>query len=104
MPTMESREDDIAMIVHNIFSTLRMAHPFLRTRTISSSAIKYLQSNCASLDYAKLCRVIRNAMALSQRDRISKEEVRNLSDDSATSQHLIESLADERYFKYTENS
>lgn len=104
MPTMESREDDIAMIVHNIFSTLRMAHPFLRTRTISSSAIKYLQANCATFDYAKLCRVIRNAMALSQRDRISKEEVRNLSDDSATSQHLIESLADERYFKYTENS
>ncbi len=104
MPSMESREDDIAMIVHNIFSTLRMAHPFLRTRTISSSAIKYLQESCTTLNYAQLCRVIRNAMALSQRDRISKEEIRNLSDDSATSQHLIESLADERYFKYTENS
>ncbi|WP_269522877.1 hypothetical protein [Coraliomargarita parva] len=99
LPGMAEREEDIPMIAHTVFSTLRMAHPFLRTRVLSNDAISYLQSEAENMDYCRLTRIIRNAMALSKQDIIGEETVRNLSDDSPMTQHLIESLADERYFR-----
>jgi hypothetical protein len=75
-----------------------MAHPFLQARSINSSAIKHLESECASLDYSRITRVLRNAMALSQSVTLTDSEIKNFSDNSPTTQHLIESLADEKYF------
>jgi hypothetical protein len=37
-------------------------------------------------------------MALTERDTLTEKELKNFSDDSPTSQHLIESLADEKFF------
>ncbi len=99
IPNMEERGADIAPIAHSVFSTLRMAHPFLRSRSLAMSAIKFLESDCGSTTYTRLVRVIRNTMALSQNNVITDKELSNLSDNSPTTQHLIESMADERYFK-----
>lgn len=98
VPNMSSREDDIPHIAHSIFSTLRMAHPFLSTRTITNSAIQHLKEECASMDYCRITRVLRNAMALSQSDVLTEKELKNFNDNSPTTQHLIESLADEQFF------
>lgn len=103
IPSLSDREDDIPMIAQRLFSTLRTAHPFLRVRSISASAVQHLKAECANLDYAMLTRVMRNAMALGQRDILTETELKNLSDNSPTTQHLIESLADEKYFN-AENS
>lgn len=104
LPPISKRLDDIPLITHSIFSTLRMAHPFLRARTISKSAVVHLQSECGDLTYSTITRIIRNAMALGRRDTLTNLELRNLSDNSPTSQHLIESLADEEFFKPNNNS
>jgi hypothetical protein len=98
IPSMSDREDDIAAIAHSIFSMLRMAHPFLQTRSIHTSAIRHLEAECASLDYSRITRVLRNAMALAQSPTLTIQELKNFSDNSPTTQHLIESLADEKFF------
>ncbi|MGB0416582.1 MAG: hypothetical protein ACPGKS_07020 [Coraliomargarita sp.] len=98
LPTMGARAADIPLIVQRIFSTLRVAHPFLRARTLSQEAIQYLQAECDDFDYARLTRVLRNAMALGQNETLSDKELKNLDDNSPTTQHLIESLADEKFF------
>jgi hypothetical protein len=98
IPSMADREADISLIAHSIFSMLRMVHPFLQARSIDRSAIKHLESECASLDYSRITRVLRNAMALSQSTTLTDSEIKNFSDNSPTTQHLIESLADEKYF------
>ncbi len=99
LPGMDERKEDVHVIAQSVFTTLRVAHPFLCTRTLSSGAIHHLESIHKSLDYSSLVRVIRNAMALTERDTLTEEELKNFSDDSLTSQHLIESLADEKFFK-----
>ncbi|MFP4070232.1 MAG: hypothetical protein ACLFVC_08655 [Opitutales bacterium] len=99
LPGMTERADDIPTIARTAFSTLRMAHPFLRTRVLSEEAVRYLKSEREDMDYSRLTRIIRNAMALCKQTTITEETIRNLSDDSPMTQHLIESLADERYFK-----
>ena len=98
IPSMADRAEDISAIAHSTFSLLRMAHPFLQARSISSEAIKHLESECGSLDYSRLTRVLRNAMSLGQSSTLTQEELKNFSDNSPTTQHLIESLADEKYF------
>ncbi len=98
IPGMAERKADITLIAHSIFSMLRMAHPLLQTRSIASSAINHLDAECASLDYSRITRVLRNAMALSQSTTLTDSELKNFSDNSPTTQHLIESLADEKYF------
>lgn len=98
IPSMADRAADISAIAHATFSTLRMAHPFLQARSISSEAIQHLQSECSVLDYSRITRVLRNAMALGQSPIVTEQELKNFSDNSPTTQHLIESLADEKYF------
>ena len=51
------------------------------------------------MSYSSLVRIIRNSMALAHRDTLTAEEIKSFGDDSPTSQHLVESLADEKYFK-----
>jgi DNA-binding NtrC family response regulator len=99
LPGMGERKEDIPMIAHTVFATLRMAHPFLRTRVLSAGAVEYLQSECLTMDYCRLARIIRNSMALSKGDTISRESIISFSDDSPITQHLLESMADECYFK-----
>ena len=98
IPSMADRAADISAIAHSTFSLLRMAHPFLQARSISRAAIKHLESECADLDYSRITRVLRNAMSLGQSTTLTEQELKNFSDNSPTTQHLIESLADEKYF------
>jgi DNA-binding NtrC family response regulator len=98
LPGMCDRKEDVSVIAQSVFTMLRVAHPFLCTRTFTSKAVQFLEDGHESLDYSRLVRVIRNSMALTQRDTLTEVELKNFSDDSPTSQHLIESLADETYF------
>jgi transcriptional regulator with PAS, ATPase and Fis domain len=99
LPSLGERRDDVSLIAQSVFTTLRTAHPFLLTRTLSRDAIDYLEAQCADMSYSSLVRIIRNAMALTQRDVLTEEDLKNFGDDSPTAQHLIESLADEKFFK-----
>lgn len=99
LPSMAERREDIGLIAQSIFTTLRTAHPFLMTRTLGKDAIEYLQEACQDYNYASLVRNVRNAMALTERDMLTEEELKNFRDDSPTAQHLVESLADEKFFK-----
>lgn len=98
LPSMAVRREDIGLIAQSIFTTLRTAHPFLMTRTLSKEAIDYLQDACEEYSYAGLVRNVRNAMALTERDTLTEVELKNFRDDSPTAQHLVESLADEKFF------
>lgn len=98
LPAMSDRKEDVQVIAQSVFAMLRVAHPFLCTRTLSTKAIEFLEGEHESLDYSRLVRVIRNAMALTERDTLTERELKNLSDDSPTSQHMIESFADEKFF------
>ena len=98
IPDMADRADDISAIAHSIFSMLRMAHPFLQARSIDNTAIKHLEDECADLDYSRITRVLRNAMALGRSPTLTKDELLSFRDNSPTTQHLMESLADEKFF------
>lgn len=99
IPALADRRDDVSLIVQSVFTTLRTAHPFLMARMLSRDAIEYLEAQCAEMSYSSLVRIIRNSMALAHRDTLTAEEIKSFGDDSPTSQHLVESLADEKYFK-----
>lgn len=99
IPNMAERREDVSQIVQSVFNTLRSAHPFLMTRMLSRSAIDYLEAQCGEMSYSSLVRIIRNSMALTERDTLTEDELKSFGDDSPTSQHLIESLADEKFFK-----
>lgn len=99
LPMLAERGEDVSLIAQSIFTTMRTAHPFLMTRTLSRGAIEFLEAQCGEMSYSSLVRTIRNSMALTQRDTLTEEELRNFGDDSPTSQHLVESLADEKFFK-----
>lgn len=99
IPPMAERKEDINMITQSVFATLRSAHPFLVTRMLSQGAIEYLEAQCAELSYSSLVRIIRNSMSLTERDTLTENELKSFGDDSPTTSHLIESLADEKYFK-----
>ncbi|TVP81322.1 MAG: hypothetical protein EA353_01710 [Puniceicoccaceae bacterium] len=99
LPSFGDRKDDVSLIAQSVFTTLRTAHPFLLTRTLSRASIDYLEAQCAEMSYSSLVRIIRNSMALTQREILTEEDLKNFGDDSPTAQHLIESLADEKFFK-----
>ncbi|MGZ0657321.1 hypothetical protein ACWPKO_03330 [Coraliomargarita sp. W4R53] len=99
IPPLAERKDDVSLIAQSIFTTLRTAHPFLMTRMLSRSAIEYLEAQCAEMSYSGLARIIRNSMSLTERDTLTENELKSFGDDSPTTSHLIESLADEKYFK-----
>ncbi|WPJ94783.1 hypothetical protein SH580_15220 [Coraliomargarita algicola] len=99
IPPMAERKEDVSLIAQSIFTTLRTAHPFLMTRMLSRSAIEYMEAQCAEMSYSSLVRIIRNSMSLTERDTLTQDELKSFGDDSPTTSHLIESLADEKYFK-----
>ncbi len=55
------------------------------------------QLKVAALDYSRITCVVRNPMALSQSPTLTDTELKHFNDNSPTTPHLIESLADETY-------
>lgn len=98
VPEIKDRPEDIAPIALNILSTLRIAHPFLQVKGISDTALEYLKEIRNDLSEAKLIRILRNSIALSQRQSLQIEDIKNYGEHDSTTSHLVESMADEVYF------
>ena len=99
IPPLRARVEDIAPVCHTLLGTLRCAHPFLLVHYISNAAIEHLVEHRSELSYAKLVRLLRNAVALSQRNSIGVEEIKNYGESDVVNQHLLETMADEQFFK-----
>ncbi|CAA6692839.1 MULTISPECIES: hypothetical protein [unclassified Lentimonas] len=102
IPDLSERSEDISPICLNLLSALRTAHPFLRVKSISDAGIDYLIQTRHTLNYAQLIRILRNSIALSQRSSISPEDFKNYGESETTTQHLLESMADEQFFPSSE--
>ncbi|MFT5825955.1 MAG: DNA-binding NtrC family response regulator [Yoonia sp.] len=102
IPDLSERSEDISPICLNLLSALRTAHPFLRVKSISDTGIDYLIQTRHTLNYARLIRILRNSIALSQRSSISPEDFKNYGESETTTQHLLESMADEQFFPSSE--
>lgn len=98
IPDLKDRVEDIIPIALKLLNTLRVAHPFLQVRNISESALNYLIEQRTELSEAKLIRILRNSIALSQRTTLEIEDFKNYGEHSSTTSHLLESMADETYF------
>jgi hypothetical protein len=98
VPRMGDRSEDIAGICHATIGLLRAAHPFLNVRGINNEAITYLVETRAELNHQKLVRIIRNSTALCQRTVLGVAEVKSYGESEISSQHLLESMADEAFF------
>jgi hypothetical protein len=98
LPGLDERMDDIRPISIALIANLRAAHPFLRVKGLSEEAIQHLTGMRHELSYAKLCRILRNACALCQREQLSMDDLRNYEEHETTTCHLVESMADEQFF------
>jgi DNA-binding NtrC family response regulator len=98
IPEMAERGEDIRSICLHLLSTLRTAHPFLQVKSISNESIEYLVEHRQQLNYSGLVRIIRNSVALSQQHIITPEDFKNYGESETTTQHLLESMADEQFF------
>jgi hypothetical protein len=98
VPHIAERIEDIPEICQTTIGLLRAAHPFLAVQRISSSAIQHLVDTRHELSHQKLVRIIRNSIALSQRQVLCVEDIKNYGESGLTNQHLLESMADENFF------
>ena len=98
IPPIRDRAEDIPAICHSLLANLRMAHPFLLVDSITEEAIAYLVETRTQLSHAKIVRTLRNAIALSQRNTLHIEDLKNYGESDTTTQHLLESMADEGFF------
>lgn len=98
LPIMRDRGEDIPVICQQTLANLRSAHPFLFVCSITPEAIDYLAAQREQLSYTQLVRILRNAIALSQRNSLSVEDLKNYGESDTTTQHLLESMADENFF------
>jgi hypothetical protein len=103
IPRFKGRSSDISEICHSVISSLRTVHPFLMVHSISNEAIDYLIEQRASLSFGKLARMLRNAAGLAQRSVLEVDDLRNYGESTDTTQHLLESMADEKFFPTAEN-
>lgn len=99
IPPLRTRVEDIAPVCHTLLGTLRSAHPFLLVQYISTAAIEYIVEQRHELNYAKLVRLLRNAVALSQRNALGVEDIKNYGESDMVNQHLLETMADEQFFQ-----
>ncbi|WPJ96435.1 hypothetical protein SH580_01805 [Coraliomargarita algicola] len=99
IPPLRARSEDIAPVCHTLLGTLRSAHPFLLVQYISNAAIEHLVEHRSELSYVKLVRLLRNAVALSQRNSLEVEDLKNYGESDMVNQHLLETMADEQFFK-----
>jgi hypothetical protein len=98
LPSLADRASDIPKICHGTLGLLRTAHPFLLVQQISNSAVDYLVETRSSLSHGQLIRILRNSIALSKRPTLGVEDIKNYGESGLTTQHLLESMADENYF------
>lgn len=98
IPGLEERLEDIRPLSMAHIANLRAAHPFIRIKGLSEEAIQQLIDTRQELSHAKLCRILRNACALSQREELTPDDLRNYGEYDTSTSHLVESMADERYF------
>ena len=98
IPGIPQRAEDIRPISLALLSHLRMAHPFLRIHGISEAGIDYLVEIRGTLSHGKLIRILRNAIALSPRDVLMVEDLKNYGEHDTSTSHLVESMADEQFF------
>lgn len=78
LPGMSERKEEVQVIAQSVFAMLRVAHPFLSTRTLSTKAIEYLENVHESLDYSRLISLIRNSMDFTERDMLTENELKKL--------------------------
>lgn len=104
LPSMAERPEDISDICHTAVGMLRAAHPFLFVQHIATEAIDYLVSSREELSYRKLIRILRNSISLSQKPVLGMEDVKNYGESDLTNQHLLESMADEKFFPMEESA
>lgn len=102
-PKLADRAEDIATICQITLSNLRTAHPFLVVQRISKEAEIYLLEHRYMYSYTKLVRILRNAIGLSQRDTLTIEDLKNYGESDMTTQHLLETMADQNYFPQSAN-
>ncbi|MGB0416580.1 MAG: hypothetical protein ACPGKS_07010 [Coraliomargarita sp.] len=102
IPALSERAEDIAPICRTMLAALRTAHPFLLVYSISNEAIDYLINESSQLSFSKLIRVLRNSIGLSQRNSLCVEDLKNYGESDTTTQHLLESMADEGFFPQSE--
>jgi DNA-binding NtrC family response regulator len=98
VPSLAERAEDIAPLCQILIGSMRAAHPFLLVGRISREAIDALVEDRANYSYAKLVRILRNSIALCQRTTLQIEDIKNYGESDLTTQHLLESMADEQYF------
>jgi transcriptional regulator of acetoin/glycerol metabolism len=98
IPNLAERAADIPIICQHTISQLRSMHPFLLVQRISSETEQYLIDQRGNYSYVKLVRILRNAVALCQRDTLTVEDIKNYGESDVTTQHLLETMADENYF------
>lgn len=102
IPSLQDRPEDISPICRTLLAALRTAHLFLLVYSISNEAIDYLVSESSALSFSKLTRILRNSIALSQRTSLGVEDIKNYGESDTTTQHLLESMADESFFPQSE--
>ncbi|HAV13801.1 MAG TPA: hypothetical protein DCX06_09990 [Opitutae bacterium] len=103
IPSLRDRPSDIPTICQLTLSHLRSAHPFLFVHRVSQEAETYLSEQRNHYSYTKLVRILRNAIALSKRETLSVEDIKNYGESDMTTQHLLETMADESYFPQSAN-
>ena len=104
IPGLAERPEDIPTICQTFIGTMRTAHPFLQVSRISPEAVAYLIEERADYSYGKLVRTLRNAFALCQRRTLMPDDIKNFGESDLTTQHLLESMADEAYFPSVETA
>lgn len=98
LPSLSDRAADIPKLCHSTLGLLRTAHPFLLVQQISNDAIQHLVETRSDLNHSQLIRILRNSIALSKRPILCVEDIKNYGESGLTTQHLLESMADENYF------
>jgi len=98
LPRLKDRADDIPEICHTTMGSLRAVHPFLVAHRISNKAIAYLVEMRGEMSYQQLIRILRNSIALSRQGVLCVEDIKNYGESDLTTQHLLESMADEQFF------
>ncbi|MGJ8653276.1 MAG: hypothetical protein ACSHX8_08380 [Opitutaceae bacterium] len=103
IPRLAERIEDIPEICQQTLGFLRSAHPFLVVTRISNEVERYLLEHRELYSYTKLVRILRNAISLCQRESLSVEDIKNYGESDMTTQHLLETMADETYFPQSAN-
>lgn len=104
VPTLMDRSEDIASICQILIGSMRAAHPFLLVSRVSPEAVAYLIEQRADYSYGKLVRTLRNSFALCRHRTLMPDDIKNFGESDLTTQHLLESMADESFFPTTETA